>query len=133
MMVDGREVSRRIELINADLMQRTDHIKSLCHEAETVGIETVMNLADQGEQLKTINLNLSSIDTTLVHTHDHLNRLKGMTRRVIDTVRLKFDRKLLSKGTMKSIPSKEISKFILRRRPVSFLSIEEDEESRLSD
>ena len=120
MMVDGSE------LINADLMQRTDHIKSLCHEAETVGIETVMTLADQGEQLKTINSHLSTIDTTLVDTHQHINRLKGMTQRFIDTVRLKLDRKLRWKGT------KEISKFISRRRPVSFLSQEEEEEEEES-
>ena len=93
-MLDGSELSRSVQLLKDDIAERTHHMKSLCHDAEAAGIETVITLADQGEQLQTINLHLSSIDTTLVDTNQHLNRLKGITQRFIDTLRVKFDRKL---------------------------------------
>ena len=94
-----------------DMLQRTYQIRSSCLAMESTGIETVMALADQGEQLKDIDIHLKSMDVTLNDSKQNIKRLKGMTQRVMDSFRTKLHRKIFSKimlhstGKQNSLPS----------------------------
>jgi hypothetical protein len=79
--------------IKDDILARTNQMVLLCRNADTIANETVITLADQTEQLENIETYLGSIDATLSDTKHNINRLKGITQRVIDT----FHRKIISK------------------------------------
>ncbi len=83
--------------IQDDILERTNQIISLCRNADTSANQTVITLADQGEQLVNIETRLTTIDVTLIDTKQNINRLKGITQRVIDTFRTKFHGKIISK------------------------------------
>ena len=79
-----------------DTRRREYEIQSRCNEARTVGMETLRSLSHQGEQLKHIQTSLTTVDATLIDTKQNINRLKGVTQRMIDSVRTKFHRKIFS-------------------------------------
>jgi hypothetical protein len=83
--------------IQNDLLQRTKRIISLCRNADTSANQTVIKLADQGEQLMNIETRLATIDATLIDTKQNINRLKGITHRVIGRFRTKIHGKIISK------------------------------------
>jgi chromosomal replication initiation ATPase DnaA len=85
-----------------DILERTQQMKSLCHDAETTAIQTVVTLADQSEQLDNMKSSLRTMDITLIDTKQNINRLKGLTQRVIDTFRTKLHRKFPFKVTLNS-------------------------------
>jgi hypothetical protein len=80
-----------------DMLERTNQMRSSCLAMESTGIQTLVALADQGEQLNDLDSRLTSIDTTLNDTKQNINRLKGLTQRVVDSFRTKFHRKFFSK------------------------------------
>jgi hypothetical protein len=77
-----------------DILERANQIVSLCQNADTFANQTVMTLADQHERLVNIQTHLISMDTTLTDTKKDINRLKGITRRIVNTFRVKFHRKI---------------------------------------
>jgi len=88
--------------IKDDIRERTKQMISTLRDSDTSANQTVITLADQTEQLNNIKEGLISIDTTLVDTKQNINRLKSTTQRVIDTLRTKFHRKIISKIMMHS-------------------------------
>lgn len=87
-----------IELIEEDILYRTNQMKSLCLEAEQAGIATVIHLADQGEQLQQIEQHLTSIDQNLAENKHRINRLKSFLERIRDFLRPKGQPKRLRKA-----------------------------------
>ncbi|CAF1586351.1 unnamed protein product [Adineta ricciae] len=85
-----------------DTRRREYEIQSHCNEARTIGMETLYSLSHQGEQLKNIKTGLTTVDATLIDTKQNINRLKGVTQRVVDSVRMKFHRKVFSKILLSS-------------------------------
>ena len=80
-----------------DILERANHMVSLCQNADAMANETIVTLADQREQLIDIQTHLISMDTTLNDTQKDINRLRGLTQRVIKTFRTKFHKKILAK------------------------------------
>lgn len=122
MMLYDSNYDAKFQDIKDDKLERTSRIKSLCISAETIATETVNTLADQDEQLEKINLHLSSIDTTLIDTKQHINRLKGITQRIIDAFRANFYRKT-SKIIMHSRKQRNSSVSPIRHRVNSLLRV----------
>ena len=85
-----------------DTRRRECEIQSRCNDARTIGMETLYSLNHQGEQLKNIKTSLTTVDATLTDTKQNINRLKGVTQRVVDSVRTKFHRKVFSKILLSS-------------------------------
>ena len=85
-----------------DTRRRECEIQSRCNDARTIGMETLYSLNHQGEQLKNIKIGLTTVDATLTDTKQNINRLKGVTQRVVDSVRTKFHRKVFSKILLSS-------------------------------
>lgn len=83
--------------MKVDILERANQMVSLCRNAATTANQTVITLADQREQLEDIETGLISIDATLIDTKHNINRLKGITQRVIGTFRTKFHKKIVSK------------------------------------
>jgi ABC-type transporter Mla subunit MlaD len=83
--------------IKDDALERAIHMVSLCRHADATASEIVIALADQGDQLRNIDANLSTMDATLNDTKQNIKRLKGITKRVVDSFRTKFHQKLISK------------------------------------
>jgi hypothetical protein len=104
-----------MEGIQEDILKRTYHIQSLCHDAETTGIQTVVALADQGEQLRNIKSSLSSVDVSLIDTKQNINRLKGITQRLMDSIRRTFHQNLFPKVTLHSTKKSNSSLSFPRR------------------
>lgn len=102
--------------IQDDIQERTSYMKSLCVDAESVGIQTVILLADQGERLVNINDCLTSIDRTLVNTNHDLNGFKSVTQRLIECFRLKFNRKYRKKRSDKSDRVEQFRSVVVQRR-----------------
>ncbi|CAF0801616.1 unnamed protein product [Adineta steineri] len=103
--------------LNEDILKRTYRMRSLCNNAEMSGIKANVVLAEQGEQIKNIHSSLITIDTTLIDTKQNINRLKGRTQRVMNTVRTKFHPKFFSKLIPHS-PSKDSSLSLLQTPPL---------------
>jgi hypothetical protein len=80
--------------IKDDILKRTKRITSYCRNADVLANQVVMTLADQGERLANIQTHLVSIDTTLTGTKKSVNRLKGITQRVVDRFRKRFHKKI---------------------------------------
>jgi len=82
----------RKQQLKDDILQRIYEIKRLYLESESVGIQTLITLADQGEQLIEVGSHLPSIDSTLISTKQNLNRMKRFRQRLLDFVRSSFNR-----------------------------------------
>ncbi|UJR13514.1 hypothetical protein I4U23_000528 [Adineta vaga] len=91
-----------MEEYQEDIRRREGEIQSICHDAEITGIQTIRLLNHQNEQFENIISSLTTVDTALVDTKQNINRLKGVTRRVIDSVRTKLHRKVFSKILLNS-------------------------------
>jgi len=104
-----------MEDIKEDILKRTYNIQSLCHNAEATGIETVVALADQGEQIRNIKSSLLSVDVSLIDTKQNINRLKGITQRLIGSIRRTFHQNLLPKVTLLSTKKSNSSSSFPRR------------------
>jgi hypothetical protein len=82
----------RKQQLKDDILQRIYEIKRLYLESESVGIQTLITLADQGERLTEVGSHLSSIDSTLISTKQNLNQMKRFRQRLLDFVRSSFNR-----------------------------------------
>lgn len=95
------DIDIRKQQLRNDNLQRINTMKCLIHESETVGIGTLIRLADQSEQLKDIDSHLSTLDGTLISTKKDLNRLKQLRQNLLDILRSFFScvsqRTILSK------------------------------------
>ena len=80
-----------------NLLERANQLILLCRNADFSADQTMITLADQGEQLANIESYLSSMDVKLADTKQDINRLKGTTKRVMDSFRSKCHRKFLTK------------------------------------
>ncbi|CAF0855418.1 unnamed protein product [Rotaria sordida] len=113
--------------IKKNLIERTNQIKCLCIDAETIAIETILRLDDQDQQLEYINSHISSIDKTLIHTKQHINRLKTITETIIHRFNIKFHRKIYSKFIFYSKNQrKSLSSTLQQRRESCSRSIEDN-------
>lgn len=88
--------------LQEDIDRRTIGIQSMCYDAEVAGVQTVVSLAHQEAQLQTIKMSLVSVDTTLLDTKNHITRLKGITRQVMESIRAKVHSKFLSRMSLPS-------------------------------
>ncbi|CAF1132703.1 unnamed protein product [Rotaria sp. Silwood1] len=91
------------EELKVDIVERTNQMKYLCLDSENLAIQTITRLDDQDQQLENINLHLSSIDQTLIHTKQHIYRLKGITQRILNRFRFIFHRNISSNIIFNSI------------------------------
>lgn len=83
--------------IQNDILDRLNNMVSSCRNADAKANETLIDLADQGDQLKTIETTLNKIDTTLNDTKGNLNHMKGIRQQILDRFRAGLQRKKISK------------------------------------
>jgi hypothetical protein len=104
----------RKQQLKDDILQRIYEIKRLYLESESVGIQTLVTLADQGERLIEVDSHLPSIDSTLISTKKNFNRMKRFRQRLFDFVRSSFNRisqeNLLSKLLRNSTTSSSLKR-----------------------
>ena len=86
-----------MDKIQDDFLERIDNMISSCRDADAKANETLTDLADQGDQLKNIEVTLNRIDRTVHGARGNISRLKGVQQQVIDTLRVGFQRKKISK------------------------------------
>ena len=114
---------RNIQYYQNDIRTRINNMKSLCFDAEKLGIQTLVVLADQGEQLEDITSHLKLMDETLNTTGKLIKIRKGFRQRFVDLFCIKIPQKIHVDKNLTLTQNKKCQSTPTRKRVTFFFFV----------
>jgi len=73
---EGRDLDQRIDHVTNETLDTTRRIRGIAEETNQIGVDTLVTLNEQGEQLDNVERGLDEINVDLKQTDKHLTEIE---------------------------------------------------------